>query len=126
AYRRRFDGARGGSVSRFVNEIPPELLDRDDAVAATRRWEDAARGAHAARGPRRRDDDYAWVVTGGAAPAWAKRALGRQVYHESFGRGVVVAAEGAGEDVKYTVRFREGTKKVLGRFLSAGADGDEA
>ena len=129
AFRRRFDGARGGSVSRFVNEIPPELLDRDEGAVGTRRpAEDTSRGARPWRG-RRDDSDHDALVSAGAftrAPAWAQRALGRRVYHESFGRGVVVAAEGAGDDVKYTVRFREGTKKVLGRFLTGGTDGDEA
>jgi DNA helicase-2/ATP-dependent DNA helicase PcrA len=129
AFRRRFDGARGGSVSRFVNEIPPELLDRDEGAVGMRRpAEDTGRGARPWRG-RRDDSDHDALVSAGGftrAPAWAQRALGRRVYHESFGRGVVVAAEGAGDDVKYTVRFREGTKKVLGRFLTGGTDGDEA
>ncbi|MFN8588049.1 MAG: UvrD-helicase domain-containing protein [Candidatus Eisenbacteria bacterium] len=30
AYRRRFDGAWGAQVSRFVDEIPPHLLDREE------------------------------------------------------------------------------------------------
>jgi DNA helicase-2/ATP-dependent DNA helicase PcrA len=128
AYRRRFDGARGGVVSRFVNEIPPELLERVEAPGLRSR-------ADAVLTWRRRgggrgggwDDDSALGggAVGAPAPAWAQRALGRQVYHESFGRGVVVAAEGAGDDVKYTVRFRDGVKKVLGRFLTGGTDGDE-
>ncbi len=127
AYRRRFDGARGGSVSRFVNEIPAERLDRDDDPGLRLGGGGAI---HASAGGWRRGGarpHVAAVASGSArTPAWAQRALGRQVYHESFGRGVVVAAEGAGDDVKYTVRFREGTKKVLGRFLTGGAEHDEA
>ena len=133
AYRRRFDGARGASVSRFINEIPAELLDRDDDAALLRRADYSNQVGRAARNPssspRRHEGSsraYVAAVLPEAAPAWAQRALGRKVYHESFGRGVVVAAEGAGEDIKYTVRFGEGTKKVLGRFLTGGGDGDEA
>ena len=137
AYRRRFDGPRGGVVSRFVNEIPAERLERDDDESMQRRRDYSDSVARSARGlfhapsrgaPRREPREapaYAAALPS-RAPAWAQRALGRQVYHESFGRGVVVAAEGAGDDVKYTVRFREGTKKVLGRFLTGGSDGDEA
>ena len=131
AYRRRFDGARGASVSRFVNEIPAELLDRDDDAALLRRADysnDVARASRApGSSPRRHPGEgraYVAAILPEQAPAWAQRALGRKVYHESFGRGVVVAAEGAGDDIRYTVRFGEGTKKVLARFLSGG-DGDE-
>jgi len=130
AYRRRHDGPRGGAVSRFVDEIPEMLLEREDfslrarsraAAAAARPW-----GGHD------RDEGGGWGVA--EAPAWnwsaaggsraAHRALGREVYHESFGRGVVMAAEGQGADLKYTVRFGTRIKKVLGRFLTEGDDGD--
>jgi hypothetical protein len=48
------------------------------------------------------------------------------VHHETFGRGVVVMAEGQGSEVKFTVRFPSGTRKVLGRFLTGGTDVDPA
>ncbi len=51
-------------------------------------------------------------------------AVGREVFHESFGRGIVVAAEGMGSEAKYTVRFGTQMKRVLGRFLTGGPDGD--
>ena len=90
----------------------------------------AASGIRSDRGGRHAD-------RGGRVPAFAtvaappsrtgvRRAIGREVYHETFGRGVVVDAEGAGEDLKFTVRFRTATKKVLGRFLTGGGDGDSA
>jgi hypothetical protein len=46
------------------------------------------------------------------------------VYHETFGRGVVVDAEGVGPDAHFTVRFGTIMKKIVGRFLSGGDDGD--
>ena len=52
------------------------------------------------------------------------RVVGREVYHESFGRGVVVDADGEGADAKYTVRFGTVLKRVIGRFLTGGSDGD--
>ncbi len=61
-----------------------------------------------------------------AARTSSHRAVGRVVYHEQFGRGVVQDVDGEGHDLKFTVRFGPGskdTKKVLGRFLT-GADDD--
>ena len=46
------------------------------------------------------------------------------MHHESFGRGVVLAAEGQGDSLRYTVRFGTRIKKVLGRFLSEGSHVD--
>ena len=54
------------------------------------------------------------------------RTVGREVHHETFGRGVVVMAEGEGSEIKFTVRFGSGTRKVLGRFLTGGTDVDPA
>jgi DNA helicase-2/ATP-dependent DNA helicase PcrA len=119
AFRRRYDGARGGSVSRFVDEIPAELLIRDDRRVAMRR---AARDAD--------DRDGRDVTEGGSPtrfrprPGRRHRALGREVYHESFGRGVVMDAEGEGPDARYTVRFGSTVRKIVGRFLTGGSDGD--
>jgi DNA helicase-2/ATP-dependent DNA helicase PcrA len=124
AYRRRFDGARGGQVSRFVGEIPEEVLEREATeglVAHERRRLEAEHGGGPARGRWNRVRDEA---PDAARPRHA--ALGRTVHHESFGRGVVVDAEGAGPDARFTVRFAAGVKKILGRFLDGGDDGDHA
>jgi DNA helicase-2/ATP-dependent DNA helicase PcrA len=128
AYRRRHDGPSGGAVSRFVDEIPGALLQREDRSLRAR--------VHAARSARDWDEvrqkrapayaRHGSAPEGFATPAFgvASRALGREVYHESFGRGVVMAAEGSGDDLKYTVRFGTRIKKVLGRFLTEGGHGD--
>ena len=154
AYRRRMTPsgaslARGGQVSRFVDEIPAEVLDREESPGVVRmtadadggRWSDAgpllgSRSGHArgagwdreppsvrgvARGSR------SGVAAGGPAyrtTGALARTVGREVYHETFGRGVVVMAEGQGSDIKYTVRFGTQLRKVLGRFLTGGVDVD--
>jgi DNA helicase-2/ATP-dependent DNA helicase PcrA len=136
AYRRRMLAggafvARGGQVSRFVDEIPAELLDREESPAVAR----AAMAAMAAtytggagsHGPR----GAGWRSEAGSSPAYRTgRALahtvGREVHHETFGRGVVVMAEGEGSEIKFTVRFGSQTRKVLGRFLTGGLDVDPA
>jgi DNA helicase-2/ATP-dependent DNA helicase PcrA len=112
AYRRRFDGSGGSGVSRFIDEIPPELLTREDtsprpSAARRQAWSDPNRVAPAYR-------------TSGALA----RMVGREVFHETFGRGVVVAVEEEGRDRKFTVRFGTQIKKVLGRYLSGDEHGD--
>jgi DNA helicase-2/ATP-dependent DNA helicase PcrA len=115
AYRRRFDGAGGGAVSRFVAEIPAELVEREEGLPELPRAERRPRGA-------------AWDGEGGLAYRTSSRlagAVGREVYHEKFGRGRVVAAEEGLDDIKYTVRFADQKEhKVLGRFLQGVPDGD--
>jgi len=138
AFRRRFDGARGGQVSRFVEEIPEDLMEREESPAARREARHAGGGAgwtgsrrervqgdSEGRGGASARDDGA--VAGWMPPPTTRhRAVGRTVYHETFGRGVVMAAEGDGPDARFTVRFGTVLKKVVGRFLTGGDDGDHA
>ncbi len=140
AFRRRFDGAGGGAVSRFVDEIPSEVLEREEPAANgwagdRERWGGRPGGVGGLRaGSGRLDTSEAGedVPVGRVSEARMMgggrrhRAVGREVFHESFGRGVVLEAEPLGGDVKYTVRFGTLVKKVLGRFLSGGSDGDHA
>jgi DNA helicase II / ATP-dependent DNA helicase PcrA len=133
AYRRRFDGARGGSVSRFVDEIPPAELSREEPapVSSWHRSRPAGAGGGdrdggASRGSRHADPEAeSFLAHPLSRRAVALRGtIGREVYHDQFGRGVVLEAEGAGTDIKYTVRFGTVVKRVLGRFLSGGVDVD--
>ena len=120
AYRRRFDGARGGAVSRFVDEIPAGLMAQDTDPETDGGGRIARDPAAAFGGAARRHG----VRSGRGAVA--ARAVGREVMHERFGRGVVLEAEEDGREVKYTVRFGTTIKKVLARFLEGGHDGDPA
>jgi DNA helicase-2/ATP-dependent DNA helicase PcrA len=50
-------------------------------------------------------------------PAREPYAIGSQVVHQHFGRGVVQKREGEGERLKLTVIFRDhGVKKLLAKF----------
>jgi len=133
AYRRRYDGAWGSAVSRFVSEVPEALLQREDTPGRS----EAA--PHRARGPARlratREGDETWdgddrvgemhipLVPGGRTAA-SRRAVGRRVMHDTFGAGTVIDAEGDGPDMKLTVRFTGAVKKVFARFVSGVGDGD--
>jgi DNA helicase-2/ATP-dependent DNA helicase PcrA len=129
AFRRRFDGARGGQVSRFVEEIPDELLERE----ADERGPCESRGAGRWAGHRGSTgaDDGEGVVRSeaggsrGSARSAAHRGVGREVFHETFGRGIVLGGEGEGPMARFTVRFGTVVRKILGRFLSGGHDVDQ-
>src|SRR5262252_1284511 len=124
AFRHRFTAngysAGGGQVSRFVDEIPGEILERDEpAISADEEaLPESWRPSRASSGRRTDRVRETWT-----APFVQKthRAVGREVHHESFGRGVVIAAEGQGDSLKFTVRFGTRIKKVLGRFLTEGS-----
>ena len=132
AFRRRFDGAWGAPVSRFVGEIPAPQLEREIPPTArtgggSHAWRRAGRGPDASSvGARAGRASGRGEETGGAGLTTSalRRAVGREVYHESFGRGVVVAAEEDGAEIKFTVRFGTRMRKVLGRFLSGESHAD--
>src|SRR5262245_4415711 len=130
AFRRRMTSggqfvARGGQVSRFVDEVPAELLDREESATLARErsrtWSGAGRESYRSARNSDAQSGPAYRTSGALA-----RTVGREVHHETFGRGVVVMAEGEGSEIKFTVRFGSGTRKVLGRFLTGGTDVDPA
>jgi DNA helicase-2/ATP-dependent DNA helicase PcrA len=101
---------RYGIASRFVDEIPRELLqwlsarDRRGAFDVDR----SERGAGAWAKP-------AASVVGAPratppAPAWR---IGQSVRHAKFGLGVIIDAEGRGSDARVQVNFRDAGVKWL-------------
>ncbi|MHB1950343.1 MAG: DNA helicase II [Acidiferrobacteraceae bacterium] len=97
AESRRLHGTEHlGLPSRFLDEVPPELLEPVRAGARPERAFAAPRGR-------------AETAGGAVVPA-----LGRRVRHERFGEGVVLAYEGAGEHARVQVNFRgEGAKWLV-------------
>ena len=101
---------RYGIASRFVDEIPRELVqwlsprerrgavDVDRSEWASRTWGQPAapvEGAPRATPP---------------APAWR---IGQSVRHAKFGTGVIIDAEGRGSDARVQVNFRDAGVKWL-------------
>lgn len=119
ARRRVFGEYQASEPSRFLDEIPPELMLRVEPVAPVPRWQprdDPTRGF--GQRPRSRPQ----AESGGFAyeledqrPGAAR--VGSRVRHKQFGVGTVLAVEDEGDDFKVTVRFAAvGTKKLLARF----------
>jgi len=121
ARRRVFGDYQATAPSRFVDEIPWELIDRveparTEKVAAHRAtgWK---RPPHAGARVRERepasyayeDEDQSRLVV----------RPGVKVRHPTFGLGTVLSVEEQLDDLKITVRFSHvGQKKLLARFAN--------
>ncbi|MCH1866307.1 DNA helicase PcrA [Nocardioides sp. CFH 31398] len=117
-------------ASRFLDELPVDLVDWRRTEAAqtqwTRRdeasWSPAARGLGAPTAAGRRNFSSAAARADAASksrPARAVPALdpGDRVLHDSFGMGTVVTVEGSGDKSVASIDFgSEGVKRLLLRY----------
>jgi DNA helicase-2/ATP-dependent DNA helicase PcrA len=119
--RRLFGESRPSEPSRFLREVPGELVREalaDDAYAP--RLRDAALGF--ARRLRGRAggwvrDEAAFDGEGPETVLPAPYTLGCKVHHPEYGVGTVIGVEGDGDRLKLTVSFSiHGSKKFLPRF----------
>jgi DNA helicase-2/ATP-dependent DNA helicase PcrA len=102
AERLRYGSRSYGVPSRFLNEIPSEVIANAAPAAASR----------AAGGPRL-DFSYAQEEAGGVV------APGLRVRHPIFGPGTIVKVTGAGANQKLDIRFeRAGLKTIVTRYAN--------
>jgi DNA helicase-2/ATP-dependent DNA helicase PcrA len=132
ASRRVFGDYQDCQPSRFLGELPPELVDRVDRGYAGRGAGAASRtsgqGWGGRRGPFReglpprrppvvREPAPAYRYEDEDQSAVGGFTIGMRVRHAQFGVGTVQAVEPGGDDLKVTVRFASvGTKKLMARF----------
>jgi DNA helicase-2/ATP-dependent DNA helicase PcrA len=109
ARQRNVFGSRAyGLPSRFLAEIPPDLVDRESAQGS---WASGA-GADRSAGIRPRAS-ASWASMRSEAPAAAKGdfRVGDDVLHAAFGEGVVTSTEPGGVVI---IRFaRDGSERKL-------------
>ncbi len=123
ARRRIFGDYQATEPSRFLSEIPEELMDRIEPVAPPR-WQHPGyelRNPYARRYGSRaaKETDaskpYAYEHEDQSSTHGVK--TGMRVRHKQFGVGTVLEVEDQGDDLKITVRFNAvGTKKLLARY----------
>lgn len=116
AYSRQVFGAmQNNRVSRFLDDVPEELLDdRCPSRLAPAPWAGAPRS-----GPSLWEQMQKRNVSG--APQRSERPastspyrVGQKVRHAKFGVGTVVAAQGGGDDAQVTVAFPDaGIRKLM-------------
>ncbi len=114
--------------SRFLDEIPPDLVDEtsstpSDLLAERPAWRsdgDPWKGSSAARAARDRKGSAARE----RAVALEKDPgdgfpVGAMVVHPLFGSGQIMDREGSGKSLKLTIRFaRHGSKKILPAYTA--------
>ena len=120
ARRRVFGEYQSTEPSRFLDEIPAELVERI-APASSPRYQSALRAralrvpdqsvrpqGHARRGSRKREATYAYEDEDQSATGVRP---GMRVRHAQFGVGTVIAVEEHNDDLKITVRFNIGRRE---------------
>jgi DNA helicase-2/ATP-dependent DNA helicase PcrA len=127
ARRRVFGEYQPSDPSRFIDEVPAELVDhlasslrtssRDKLRSTNRPSEGFSRGGRSRQfqsGEETVDSTYAYEDEDQSLSAVGP---GTQVRHPQFGVGIVVAVEPSRDDAKLTVRFRTvGQKKLLAKY----------
>ncbi len=110
-------------LSRFVDEIPDKLLDKRDP------WGLGLQSGRFFKRPLVRKTGLPEDAGPDAGLDWEEPTidvdadrgatyLGRVVRHPKFGRGVVLAQDGAGDNAKCSVRFAgQVTRKIVARYL---------
>ena len=109
-------------ASRFIDELPVDLVDWRRTESAMTSWNRPAYGMPTAssRAPQR--FGTATARSDAAKKAKAGRPIpslepGDRVQHDSFGLGSVVALEGAGDSAVASIDFgSEGVKRLLLRY----------
>ena len=133
ARRRTFGDYQATEPSRFLDEIPVDLMERIEPVAQPR-WQQPGyelRNPYARRyggggggyssggrgGSSARETAPAYAYENEDQSARAGVKTGMRVRHKQFGVGIVMDVEDQGDDFKITVKFNSaGTKKLLARY----------
>lgn len=125
--RRRAGDFTFGTLSSFVDAIPPEL--REDRRSDRLRLAASStphRGGRRSGGARETADTYYEPDPGpdvGLNQDLPRYVKGERVLHETFGSGSVVEVTGFGKDLKVTVEFEDvGRKKLLVRYAHLQKD----
>jgi len=117
AFQRGFRGTRAATVqSRFIGELPPDLVSFHQLHAPGRRARRTAlRDAPSVRDPMAVKNAATMPMPGSAAAPAVDYSPGDRVRHSSFGEGVVVSATEARGDTEVTVAFSggQGVRRLL-------------
>ncbi|KAA0567028.1 DNA helicase PcrA [Bacillus sp. CH30_1T] len=115
--RTLFGQTKMNPVSRFINEIPAELLDD---VMAEKKSAFTPFGKSAAKAPtrpasRKPVSRPVQTTTGGESVAWQ---VGDKAQHKKWGTGTVVSVKGSGDSVELDIAFPSpmGIKRLLAKF----------
>jgi DNA helicase-2/ATP-dependent DNA helicase PcrA len=119
-------------ASRFIKEIPDELVDKRDFRSRTQYQYGAQSPATTSGGPfpSQQNGDDLFGGSGSTAPSGRTKGetyyeyeenetyrVGRIVAHPTFGRGKILAAEGYGDSLRLEIMFTGlGVKKIMAKY----------
>jgi len=131
--RRRFGGdPMPSDPSRFLQQVPPDVVEIDSPASAWRQTTGWGQGAQAGRtnGFSGRNGAWSQRLGGSGAPAVLREepafdrssvspfVPGGRVRHRQFGIGKVLESEGQGSDARLTVQFPGvGIKRIVARYV---------
>jgi DNA helicase-2/ATP-dependent DNA helicase PcrA len=120
--RRLYGYPQANLVSRFVSEIPEELITRSggtplcaDPYGKHSRWDGSREGSSSRNHPAAAQRALEGTISRKPAPSSSKGPYynGAVVRHSKFGIGTVQRSEGAGDDLKISVSFPGHGVKML-------------
>jgi DNA helicase-2/ATP-dependent DNA helicase PcrA len=121
ARRRVFGEYQGSEPSRFVDEVPPELVERVESTAVSAyqrsfgyssgRATPYPRDRHR---PAREEPSFKYEDEDQSRPTPVH--VGSRVRHSQFGVGTVISVEELSDDLKVVVRFSVGSKTLRARY----------
>ena len=139
ARRRVFGEYQSMEPSRFMDEVPPQLVERIEPAFPTSSYQSSFGGSFGVRsnpstrpalsrptiGPYRRDrfkprEEPAYSYEDEDQSSLLGLKLGAKVRHPQFGVGTILSVEELADDVKLVVRFRVGPKTLRAKYAKAG------
>lgn len=119
-----FGSTSHNKCSRFLNEIPDELLDKTKSKdwKNLKKGEDVPKSAQEIRAKSALSAHHFGQISGGKAtsgvPLSTKFVCGDKVLHKKFGQGEVLAAVPTSGDTYLEISFKCGTKRLLANFAN--------
>lgn len=118
--RMMFGTTNRNKTSRFLSEIPPELIEQSGRppespfISAGR---NASTGSFYSQPPKKKNFDLGFSGSGKKEPVKTSYKVGDSVKHKKFGEGVILQITPMGNDTMLVIAFNEaGTKKLMANY----------
>ena len=113
--RRRFGGTQTSLRSRFIDEIPDDLVSRESTGRFYSRssWPQEEKASAPPF-----EDDITTPRTVETPMGRVRISQGQDVKHPIWGKGRIIQVAGSGDDLRATIRFSDTTKKVIVKYAA--------
>ncbi|MXY50700.1 MAG: AAA family ATPase [Gemmatimonadetes bacterium] len=113
--RRRFGGTQTSLRSRFIDEIPDDLVSRESTGRLYSRssWPQEEKVSVPPF-----EDDITTPRTVETPMGRVRISQGQDVKHPIWGKGRIIQVAGSGDDLRATIRFSDTTKKVIVKYAA--------